>query len=152
MNQSRLRFKRALKYCQQNENIMRATTLTESMMNNDMNVFWKDVHKLTNSRMPLATKVDGCVVKQCSKWKTQKAVMLDVNKPIKNSITITPFDILEALKYIKCGKSSCIDGISAEPFVSAHSHVLLSFLVVFFFSKKLPYAVTRDVCPSVRRL
>ena len=27
-----------------------------------------------------------------------------------------------------------------------------NLLVVFFFLKKLPYVVTRDVCPSVRRL
>ena len=82
MNQSRLRFKSALKYCQQNETRMR----TNAMMNNDMKEFWTDVHKITNSKVPLATKVDGCVVdtkiaemwkchyksllvKQCSKWK-----------------------------------------------------------------------------------
>ena len=37
--------------------------------------------------------------------------MLDINKQIKNSITITPFNILDALKNIKCGKSSGIDSI-----------------------------------------
>ena len=61
MNQSRLRFKSALKYCQQNEIKMRADSLARSMMNNDMTGFWKDVHKITNSEVPLATKVDGCV-------------------------------------------------------------------------------------------
>ena len=60
MNQSRLRFK-VLKYCQQNESKMRADSLARSMMNNDMTRFWKDVHKITNSKVPLATKVDGCV-------------------------------------------------------------------------------------------
>ena len=61
--------------------------------------------------------------------------MLDVNKQIKNSITITPFDILDALKNIKCGKSSSIDGISAEHFVFAHSriHVLLLSLLFSAF-------------------
>ena len=49
--------------------------------------------------------------------------MLDINKQIKNSITITPFNILDALKNIKCGKSSGIDGISAEHFVFAHSRI-----------------------------
>ena len=38
-NQYRSRFDNALKYCQQNENIMRANTLAKSMMNNDMNGF-----------------------------------------------------------------------------------------------------------------
>ena len=118
MNQSRLRFKSALKYCQQNETIMRANALAESMMNNDMNGFWKDVHKITNSKVPLATKVDECVgdAKIADQWKchyksllnsvqsgnSKNLVMLDVNKQIKITITITPFDILDALKNIKC--------------------------------------------------
>ena len=67
---------------------------------------------------------------------SKNSVMLDVNKQIKNSITITPFDILGALKNIKCGKSSGIDGISAEHFVFAHSriHVLLSLLFSAFIT------------------
>ena len=132
---SRLRFKSALKYCQQNETIMRANALAESMMNNDMNGFWKDVHKITNCKVPLATKVDGCVgdAKIAEMWKCHyKSLLNSVQSGnSKNSvITITPFDILDALKNIKCGKSSGIDGISAEPFVFAHSriHVLLSLL------------------------
>ena len=60
--------------------------------------------------------------------------MLDIDKQIKNSIAITPFNILDALKNIKCGKSSGINGISAEHFVFAHSriHVLLSLLFSAF--------------------
>ena len=59
---------------------------------------------------------------------------MDINKQIKNSNTITPFNILDALKNIKCGKSSGIDGISAEHFVFAHSriHVVLSLLFSAF--------------------
>ena len=64
----------------------------------------------------------------------KKSVMLDIKKQIKNSITITPFNTLDALKNIKCGKSSGIDGISAEHFVFAHSriHVLLSLIFSAF--------------------
>ena len=131
---------------------MRANALAESMMNNDMNGFWNDVHKITNYKVPLATKVDGCVgdAKIAEMWKchyksllnsvqsgnSKNSVMLDVNKQIKNLITITPFDILDALKNIKCGKSCGIDGISAEHFVFAHSriHVLLSLLFSAFIT------------------
>ena len=45
MNQSRLRVKSALKFCQQNENQMRADALARSMMNNDMTELWKDDNK-----------------------------------------------------------------------------------------------------------
>ena len=67
---------------------------------------------------------------------SKNSVMLDVNKQIKNSITITPFDILDALKNIKCGKSNGIDGISAEHFVFTHSriHILLSLLFSAFIT------------------
>ena len=60
--------------------------------------------------------------------------MLDLNKHIKNFIIITPFNILNALKNIKCGKSSGINGISIEQFVFAHSriNVLLSLLFSAF--------------------
>ena len=64
----------------------------------------------------------------------KKPVMLDINKQIKNSNTITSFNMLDALKDIKFGKSSGIDGISTEHFVFAHSriHVLLSLLFSAF--------------------
>ena len=72
-------------------------------------------------------KVENLNIRSCT---------LDVNKQIKNSITISPFDILYALKNIKCGKSSGIDGISAEHFVFAHSriHVLLSLSISAFIT------------------
>ena len=68
---------------------------------------------------------------------SKNSVMLDVNKQIKNSITVTPFDILDALKNIKCGKSSGIDGISVEHFcffVHSRIHVLLSLLFSAFIT------------------
>ena len=66
----------------------------------------------------------------------KKSVLLDINQQHESSITITPFNILDALKSIKCGKSSGVDGISAEHFVFAHSHihVLLSLLFSAFIT------------------
>ena len=62
--------------------------------------------------------------------------MLDINQQHESSINITPFNILDALKSIKCGKSSIVDGISAEHFVFAHSriHVLFSSLFSAFIT------------------
>ena len=61
LNQSRLRFKGALKFCQHNENQMRADAFARSMMNNDMTESWKDVKQNTISNVFLATNVDGSV-------------------------------------------------------------------------------------------
>ena len=71
MNQSR--FKSALKYYQQNKNVMRADALARSMMNNDMTGFWKDVHTITNSKVSLPIKVDGGVgdMNISEMWKCQ---------------------------------------------------------------------------------
>ena len=61
MNQSRFKFKSALKYCQRNKSRMRADALAKSMMDNDMVVFWKEVQKSVNSKVFLATKIDRSV-------------------------------------------------------------------------------------------
>ena len=152
MNQSRLRFKSALKFCQHNENQMRADALARSMMNNDMTEFWKYVKKNSNFNVFLATNVDRSVgnTEIAEMWKChyksllnsvqnkefKKSVLLDTNQQHESSITITPFNILDALKSIKCGKSSGVDGISTEHFVFAHSriHVLLSLLFSAFIT------------------
>ena len=64
----------------------------------------------------------------------KKSVMLDINQQHESSITITPFNILDALKSIICGKSSGVDDISSEHFGFAHNrvHVLLSLLFSAF--------------------
>ena len=61
--------------------------------------------------------------------------MLDANQQIINSVTITPLNILDALKNNKCGKSSGVDGISAVHFGIADSriHVLLSLSIISTF-------------------
>ena len=83
----------------------------------DMTEFWKDVKKNTNSNVTLATNVDGSVgdTELAEMWKChyksqlnrvqneefKKTVMLDINQQHESSITITPFNILDALKSIK---------------------------------------------------
>ena len=66
----------------------------------------------------------------------QKSVMLDINQHHGTRITITPFNILDALKTTNGGRSSGVDGIFAEHFVFAHSriHVLLSLLFYAFIT------------------
>ena len=74
---------------------MKADALARPMMNNDMNEFWKDVKKNTNSNVSLATNVDGSVgdTEIAEMWKChyksllnsvqneefKKSVMLDIN-------------------------------------------------------------------------
>ena len=53
------------------------------------------------------------------------------NQELKETVTITPFDILDAFKNIKCGKSCGVDDIFAEHFVYAHSHIHVQLSLLF---------------------
>ena len=126
MNQSRLRFKSALKFCKHNENQMKADALARFKTNNDMNEFWKYVKKNTNSNVSLPTNVDRSVgdTEIAEMWKChntsllysvqneefKKSVMLDINQQHETSITITHFNILDALK--------------SRPIIITHRHSL----------------------------
>ena len=64
---------------------------------------------------------------------------MNFNQEVKEIFTITPFGILDAFKYIKCGKLCGVDVISAERFVyyadtCSRIHVLLSLLFSAFLS------------------
>ena len=118
-------------------------------MNKDVNAFWKDVKKNTNSNVSLATNIDGSVgdTKIAEMWKChyksllnsvqndefKNSVKSDINQQHPNSIIITPFNVLDALKNIQCGKTC---GISVEHFVFAQSriYVLLSLLFSAFIT------------------
>ena len=96
---------------------MKADALARSMMNNDITEFWKDVKKNSNSNVSLATNVDDSVgnTEIAEMWKChyksllncvqnkefKQSVQLDINQQHESFITITPFNILDALKSIK---------------------------------------------------
>ena len=59
--QSRIRFKRTLKECRQNEETIRANAHANSLMKKDMTSFWKGIKKDNNTRVPLAPMVNYCI-------------------------------------------------------------------------------------------
>ena len=61
MKQSRLRFKSALRYCKVNEDAMRSNAFAKSLMDIDMNSFWRGIRKVNNAKIPLASTVENCV-------------------------------------------------------------------------------------------
>ena len=138
---------------------MRADALARSMMNKDMNAFWKDVKKNTNSNVSLATNTDGSVgdTEIAEMWKCHYKSLLnsvqndefknfvksDINQQHPNSIIITPFNVLDVLKNIKCGKSCGVDGIYAEHFLFAHSRVQFYYPCYFLHLLRM---VTYQIC------
>ena len=58
MRVSRLRFKYAFRQCRANEDMMRADALAHSLKSKDSTSFWKDVRKMANSKISLASKLE----------------------------------------------------------------------------------------------
>ena len=79
IKQSRLRFKSALRYCKANEDAMRTNALTKSLMDKNMNSFWRGITKDNNAKIPLASTVENCVDEPsiCSVWKNHYESLLD---------------------------------------------------------------------------
>ena len=72
MRDSRLRFKYAFCQCRANEDMMRANALAHSLKSKDSTSIWKDVSKMANSKIPLASKVGDAVgsAKITDMWQT----------------------------------------------------------------------------------
>ena len=75
MRVSRLRFKYAFCKCRSNEDLMRGDALAHSLKSKDSTSFWKDVRKMANSKIPLASKVGDAVgsAKTTDMWQINSA-------------------------------------------------------------------------------
>ena len=79
MCQSRIRFKRTLRECRQNEEIIRANAHANSLMEKNMTSFWKGIKKDINARVPLAPMIDNCIgdKKICDMWQAHYKTLLN---------------------------------------------------------------------------
>ena len=122
MCQSRIRFKRTLRECRQNEEIICANAHANSLMEKDMTSFWKGIKKDSNARVLLAPMIDNCIGDKeiCDMWQAHYKTLLNSVKissskafverelhSIKDSsIVFRPIDIFNALKNAKTGKDT----------------------------------------------
>ena len=149
MRVSGLRFKYVFRQCRANEEMMRADALAHSLSSRDSTLFWKDIGKMANSKVPLASKVENAVGnhKITDMWKIHFSDLLNsvhntdskgfVSNHIdavdsESHITITASDVLNSLKETKLGKSAGIDELAAEHFI--HSHVSITVHLSLLFS------------------
>ena len=144
MKQSRLRFKSALRYCKSNEDAMRSNALAKSLMDKDMNSFWRGITKVNNAKIPVAPTVENCVDEPsiCSMWKKHYEFLLnsvkscDLNNEVSNEFTkITEFSckvsvasITNSFEHLKSGKASGVDGLAAEHLRIRIRKIRMSFL------------------------
>ena len=115
--QSRIRFKRTLRECRQNEETIRANAHANSLMKKDMTSFWKGIKRDNNTRVPLAPMVDDCIGDKeiCDMWQThykqllnsvetssyKKIVQSELHSIGDSSVIFCPEDIFNALKMLK---------------------------------------------------
>ena len=152
MCQSRIRFKRTLKECGQNEESLRANVHAKSLFEKDMTPFWKDIKRNYDTKLPLAPMVDKCIGEKdiCDMWRAHYKKLLNSVDSFKSkesvdrklhsikdtTIVFRPVDIFNALKSTKTGKACGVDGLAAEHFIYANPiiHVYLSMLFICFIT------------------
>ena len=62
MKRSHAHFKRALRYCRHNEDLVRADACASSLADKDFDKFWKRVNKISNNKSTIfATSVGGSI-------------------------------------------------------------------------------------------
>ena len=59
MRSFRLKFKYALRQCKDNEDAFRSDQYGKSLFEKDVPSFWKHIGKNNNTRVPLATSING---------------------------------------------------------------------------------------------
>ena len=93
-------FESVIRYCKANEDAMRSNAFAKSLMDKDMNSFWRVITKANNANIPLASTVESCVDESsiCSMWKNHYESLLnsvkscDLNNEVSNEFTkITEF-------------------------------------------------------------
>ena len=140
---SRLRYKYALRQCQNNDEIIRADALAWSLYCKDSVSFWKGVRGMNCNNIPLTTKVGDAVGSKniTQLWQDHFSTLLNsvpnidskefVCENIEHGVSdvsmavVSASDVLDSLKLssVKLGKAAGIDGLSAEHFVCAHTSV-----------------------------
>ena len=149
MRTSRLRFKYALRQCQNNDEIMRADALARSLYCKDSVSFWKGVRGVNCNNIPLTTKVGDAVGSKniTQLWQDHFSTLLNsvpnidskefVCENIEHGVSdvsmpvVSASDVLDSLKAVKLGKAAGIDGLSAEHFVCAHTSVSVHLSLLF---------------------
>ena len=146
MKQSSLRFKSALRYCKTNEDVMRSNAFAKSLMDKNLNSFWRGITNVNNAKIPLASTVENCVDEPsiCNMWKTHYDSLLnsvrscEQKSEVASKITnVSEFtrkfsiaSITSSFRLLKSGKASGVDGLAVEHFpnVDRYIYVYLSLL------------------------
>lgn len=156
MRRTRASFKLALRYCKQHEDQLRADACANSMQGHDSKAFWRNVHKISNTKVTkYATAVGNAVGENdiVNLWKDHfrqlySSVDSSVDKHLCNdrlsnaipsvSTIVTMDEIQAAIGQQKKNKAAGPDGLQAEAFIYGHArlHAHLSILFSLLFKHR----------------
>ena len=147
--QSRRRFKHALRFIKRHENELRKEAIAKKYCDNNPRAMWKEVNTINHSKVPLPSTIEnvsgsGEILKL---WKSHYQKIfncLSQNNTIKgksgtdcqfNDIKVTVKEVHEAVKKLDNNKSCGADSIYAEhlKYASEKLYPLLSMCLTGFF-------------------
>ena len=140
-------------------------------MQKDSYSFWKDIRHVDNAKIPLASKINDCVVDTdiYKMWQDHyqslfnnvknmehKTSVTNILSSIENeSIEIRPLDIVNALQSVNKSKACGVNDLAAEHFIydDERIHVILSIFCNCFISHGyLPSEFTKTaVVPIIKK-
>ena len=144
MKRCKARFKYALKQSQYNEKSLRADALANKMLSKNYESFWKDVKYVNAAKLSLPSNIgDICGAKNIADmWKEHYSklfnlcdcnMMADYNCTYTDGMIVTPKEVADCIKCLKCNKSAGPDGLVGEHFKFS-SPKLHNILAVFISS------------------
>ena len=118
------RFKYALRFIKNNENVMRADSVARKLQGKSYE-FWKEIKGVNNSKAPLPTNIEGISGDEkiselwCNHYKDLfnciQSTMQDVtNVDFDVNMVISPEEVKEAIRKLDDNKSCGLDTITAE--------------------------------------
>ena len=142
------RFLCVLRKCRKDKTKNSADALANKLLTKNDKEFWKEIKKLSNNRVPIASTVNNVTVKQkiSQLWRTHFKSLLNssedssmkscVLQALSNSEGyffewFTVNDVSKALKSIKHGKSASLDDIYGEHFIYARECINVLLCLVF---------------------
>ena len=158
MRKTRAVFKLAVRYCKNNIEQMKADACAEGLIDNDCNKFWRNVHKMSNSRATnLANCVGGSVGAEniTKMWKQHfdnlfnsgadsshrlafEAKLADKMIDISYS-TFSVLDVITAVNSMKLGKCPGPDGLNMEAFHYGGKRLCILLCILFNMCMKYGY-------------
>jgi len=151
MKRTRAVFKLALRYCRNHVDELKADACAESLFNKDPRKFWKDVYKLSNSKVSChLNSVGGVSGRQnvVNMWMAHFQDLYNANasnkyrdefnekvlaspKNLENMPQLIIPNIVNAVKGMKHGKAAGPDGVHMEAFIHGGPRLTVYLCILF---------------------